>query len=65
MTQDQIERLAQMSADNAGFRYFIPELTERVKTLEKERSDTRVTLEELRQKVETQAAQIEALQKPG
>ncbi len=57
MTGDQIEKLAQNSADIAGFRDFIPELTKRVKTLEEELQDTRVALEELRKKVETQSAQ--------
>lgn len=61
MTQVQIEKLAQISADVACFRDFAPEITQHVKALEQE---TRATLEELRQKVETQAAQIEALQKP-
>jgi uncharacterized coiled-coil DUF342 family protein len=64
MTENQIEKLAQMGADVACFRDFVPEITQRVKTLEQERQETRGALEELRQKVANQAAQIEALQKP-
>lgn len=68
MLGDQIEKLrgqvAEIRADVVSFRYFLPEMTQRVKTLEQERQDMRTALEELRQKVETQAALIAALQKP-
>jgi len=57
---DQIGKLrgqvAKIYADVVGIRYFIPELTQRVKTLE-------LGFEALRQKVEAQAALIEALEK--
>lgn len=57
MTPDQMERLAQIGADVACFRDFVHDMTRRVLTLEQE-------LKELGQKVKTQAALIEALQKP-
>ena len=56
MTRDQIENLAQIGADVACFRDFVPEMTRRIKALEQE-------FKELRQKVKTQDALIEALQK--
>jgi hypothetical protein len=45
MTQDQIEKLAQIGADVACFRDFVPEMTRRIKALEQE-------FKELRQKGE-------------
>ena len=57
-------KVAEMKADLLAIRDFPPMLTQRVEALEQKDQNTRKTVEELRQKVETQAVLIEPLQKP-
>jgi len=57
-------KVAEMKADLLAIRDFPPMLTPRVEALEQKDQNTRKTVEELRQKVETQAALMEPLQKP-
>jgi len=56
MTQDQLERLAQIGADVAGIRDFVRDMAQRLRTFEHE-------LKELKEKEKTQDSVIQALRK--